>query len=217
MKFSLTFSWSARAWALSACGGGGGGSATDAGVTAGAIDKYVGTWVTGCSQFGSSITDATTNNPAYTSGELQITRQTATTASYKSTILVYPSTDTTCSTASIGSIVVTGENTGSFSAGSSGITSSHGANTLSVDGEATLADGKKVDKMTTKEAALAPNAPGTYTVGTGNRFKVVTQSFTGGETKAIVWAETATRIKMEATETSYPTAFTSDAVVLTKK
>lgn len=173
---------------LTGCGGGGG---SDASVDSGTdyATKYVGTWKTACG-VSSDIVDATTNSSANSIDVVTFTRSSNTQLKSVYTTQVFASNDPTCSQASLGSIVYTGAGNGSFVQSASGFVSSAGF-ALKVDSQTTV-DNKTVDKVTFEVEALTNVGNGTYTAGTGNRFKINPADFGAVTVKNLAFVNNGT-------------------------
>jgi hypothetical protein len=148
---------------LSACGG---GSPDSGAIQAGAIDPYVGKWLSpSCGEPTSSMLRISDNTPTRIKEEVTISKVSGVTANVKLTDYFYAEADTNCAGTPIASLVRTGESTGSESIGATGLTSSYGPNTLTHVGTKTLADGTTVDRLTLQISKLTVLGGATITAG----------------------------------------------------
>lgn len=148
---------------LTACGGGGSDTSVDPNSF---LQQFAGTWRSGCyedvdiTESDGRVTGKIISNdlslilptgPAKHLNaikEITVTRIDNTHASVQLTYSVYGVNDVTCQNRSLGSIVYTGQSAMAEKINLAGVVSSYGANTATLDGEATLSDGKVVQRMT---------------------------------------------------------------------
>lgn len=185
---------------LTGCGGGGGSSSN----TVSPIDKYVGSWKNSCYQ-SNDIFQASDNQQAHAVDTITLAKLSDTTANIAIRTTAYAASDSTCSGSSIGSVVKTGETTGSESSGASGVTSSYGQNLLTYNAEATLSDGKKVDQFTFAQSKLS-NISAIITAG---QIKLNTADFSATTVKSIIYSLSASKIVFNS-NSSYPTVLDED-------
>jgi hypothetical protein len=190
---------------LVGCGGGGGGSAPDY------TTKYVGTWKTECARTG-LIEDATTQADAYSIDSYVFKRVSDTVMKAAVTSQVFASTDTSCSQASLGSIVYSGVGgNATVSQSATGITTG-ASQSMTIDGQTTI-NGKTVDKTSVTIEALT-NYPvnTTITVGTGHRFTLRMADYQARSGKDLFYVDAGSMWVGDGSNvsaTEYPTALDS--------
>jgi hypothetical protein len=194
---------------LAGCGGGGGDSAPDY------TTKYVGSWKTECATTG-LITDATTNQDAYSIDTFEFKRESDKVFKAAVTTQVFASTDTNCALTSLGSIVTNGVGgNGTVSQSATGITT--GASmTLTIDGQ-TQIDGKTIDKVSVTTEALTNYPANTrITVGTGNRFTLQMADYQASTGKDLLYVNAGSIWAGDGSggsNTEYPTALASAPIL----
>jgi hypothetical protein len=196
--------------ALVGCGGGGSNSSEnnkpeEITPAAGAIDKFIGTWVRGCTADDEDIRQSSDDLTTNTTLQLAFTKLSATTANTELTITAYANSDKNCTGESIGSVVMTGLNTGAESYGKNGMTTSLGSNVLTFVDTVTLASGQKVDRITLKTARLA-SIQGI--VGAG-ALKVDTTTLGNEDLKGLALIQGTNSLVLDLDD-SYPSALTAD-------
>lgn len=183
--------------ALIACGGGSG--SVDQTSQASAIDKYVGVWKSNCLGDQSDVREVSGNGPTNARQTLEFTKLNATKLNTKVTLSYFATDDKDCSKASIGSVTLTGDNTGSESFGASGITSSLGQNIFDYTGGVTLAAGQKVDRFIVTTASLST----TNSTVTAGKINVDTKEFVGVSSQSITYFKNTNQFVI-ASDNSYP-------------
>lgn len=171
----------------------------------GSIDKFIGTWERGCTTDDEDIRQSSDGATTNTRIKLLFTKLTATTANTQITITAYANSDKTCQGESIGSVVMTGLNTGAESYGKAGVTTSLGQNVFTFVDTVTLASGQKVDRITFQTARLA-SIQGNVGAGAIN---VNTTTFGNESLKGLALIQGTNSLVLDLDD-SFPSALTTD-------